>query len=211
VASSCVLGGASPTVAVWGDSHGVELAQAIGEQGYAVKQITYSSCPPAVGLPPKTDRPFCQKHNDRVLEYLRSADSIKIVVLAAYYGPDQLPSDDLLRHMRKTSEALQAMHKKVVVIGPYPTLDGFSDLPTHLARNGSSRVDFTRSALSSFSMNFSGTQVFLPTDVFCNDDSCNLAPGDSSLLFDAHHPSMFAARKTAMALTPILQDASQLK
>ena len=74
---TCVLGGAVPSVAVWGDSEGVELARALADQGEDVRQITASACPPSVGYTIAYNR-ACRDHNADMLLHLKSDPNIRI-------------------------------------------------------------------------------------------------------------------------------------
>lgn len=201
--TSCVLGGGEPSVAVWGDSHGVELAKAISEEGFSVREITYSSCPPAPTQPSKPDRPYCQEHNSRVFAYLSTETSIKSVVLVAFYGDKLAQSMDLQSRMADTANRLRAAGKQVIVVGPYMSLDGHTDVPSYLARGGQPIARLDSAAIDGFRRRMEpAAQVFLPTDLFCRAGECALTAGGSSLFFDAHHPSMHAARLVANKLAP---------
>lgn len=203
---SCVLGQGVPSVAVWGDSHGVELAKAISEQGFSVRELTYSSCPPAPAQPSKPDRPHCQAHNSRVFDYLSSDTSIQTVVLVAYYGEAIEQSMLLQSRIADTAKRLRGAGKQVIVIGPYAAIDGHSDVPTYLARGGLPFVELDSTAIDDFRRRMEpSAQIYLPTDLFCRSGQCALTAGGASLFFDAHHPSMHAARVLASGLAPHIQ------
>ncbi|WP_337245964.1 acyltransferase family protein [Luteimonas sp. gir] len=204
---ACVLGDGAPQVAVWGDSHGVELAQAISEQGIPVREITYSACPPALGRTARSDRPLCPKHNERVFDFLVSDASIRTVVLASYYGIPFSASRELQEQLAYTAAELNAAGKRVVIIGPYPSIDGHVDVPTYLARGGRRDVVFDTTGIASFrGLVRTNANLVLPTEAFCRNGHCDLVIDDTALLFDAHHPSMHAAREIAKRLAPILRD-----
>ncbi len=84
---ACRLGeGAGAPVAVWGDSHGVELAWALSQaEGLEapVLQLSYSACPPAVGLEigAGAGAPGCAEAQARVLRFLVESEEIRDVVL----------------------------------------------------------------------------------------------------------------------------------
>lgn len=206
---SCVLGKGEPTVAVWGDSHGVELAKAMSEEGFAVRELTYSSCPPAPTQPSKPERPYCQEHNSRVLTYLSTESSVKWVVLVAFYGNNITQSGELQYRIADTAMRLRAAGKQVVVIGPYTTIDGHSDVPSYLARGGQPFVPFNSSEIDAFRQRMEPfAQVFLPSDLFCRGGRCELTANASALFFDAHHPSMQAARLVARDLATHMHSAA---
>jgi|TARA_B100002003_G_scaffold205199_1_gene198508 peptidoglycan/LPS O-acetylase OafA/YrhL len=94
VAESCLLAAdgvaqTAPPVAVWGDSHSVELAWALSRQpdlGAPVLQLSYSGCPPAVGLEISSSAPGCSEVQARVLRYLVETPEIRDVVVAARWS-----------------------------------------------------------------------------------------------------------------------------
>lgn len=71
-ADNCVFGSEADDrlLVVWGDSHGAELAYALGQRsaeiGENVMEITSSSCPPALDYAPAA-RPHCVRHNRATL------------------------------------------------------------------------------------------------------------------------------------------------
>ena len=192
-----------------GDSHGVELAQALGERGVPVQEITYSSCPPALNLKAKGDRPFCQRHNNQVFDYLVNNASIETVVLAAYYGFPLSTSADLQLHLADTANALTAAGKRVVIVGPYVSIDGHVDVPTHLARGGDRKVPFEGDGMSVLRQRIGpSVQVVSPINIFCRDGYCDLIRDGLPLYFDAHHPSMHASRAVARRVLPLISVGS---
>lgn len=82
----CIFGspGAPASLVVWGDSHGVELARAVGDRAadFRVVQLTASSCPPALGYTPP-DRARCPQANEALIERLSRDTDVKTVVLVA--------------------------------------------------------------------------------------------------------------------------------
>ena len=75
---------AVPTWAVFGDSHGVELAHAIGEkiapQGESLIHLTASACPPALTFDP--DQKGCAGWISRSVAWLEANPQVHTVVLA---------------------------------------------------------------------------------------------------------------------------------
>lgn len=83
--AACVLfADAGPTWAVLGDSHGVELAHAIGaalaDRGESLVQLTASACPPALTFDP--GQKGCADWIARSVAWLEAAPDIHTVVLA---------------------------------------------------------------------------------------------------------------------------------
>lgn len=197
-AGSCVLGRGTPRIAVWGDSHGVELSQALRERFGAVQTITYSACPPAIGFEVPI-RPSCMEHNDAVLRYLTSSETIETVFVAAYYQP-QMQLDGFTSGMLRSIAGLRAAGKRVVVVGPTPG-GGRTNLPKLIARTG--RKEMTRreyevrqrETLQFLEMaRRQGAAVWMPADAFCDEQRCRWTVGDKPILFDNHHPSMTGMR-----------------
>ena len=142
---------ALPKILVWGDSFAEHLVPAIAASSSdGVQQATKSVCGPFLGLSPIDTGYYkrewserCMRFNDSVLEYLRSASSIEIVVLSSplsqYMGNagwddhfkvllrserenvEHPRSIDLaLTAMSSTIRAIRATGKRVVVVAPPP-------------------------------------------------------------------------------------------
>jgi len=197
-ADSCVIGGKDAHVAVWGDSHGVELAYAIADSGVPVRQLTYSACHPALGREGLPSVPDCRRHNDDVYAYLTSAPDIDTVVLAGFYKDSLRDPDELVPQMAETAKLLAKHGKRVIAVGPTPYIDIHSNVPTYLARGGASDI-LDRPAESKEFQRIMGkyAQVVLPDELFCGNGTCSLLIDGSPLLFDAHHPSLTTAKMTA--------------
>lgn len=202
--SSCVLGeGDKPHVAVWGDSHGVELAQALSELAPGVQAITYSSCPPERGNVERSYRPQCAAHNRQVLSYILGQPDIQSVVLVAYYKD----AGRRISEMTSVAQELRDAGKRVVVVGPTPTLPSQEDLPSYLARGGTAIVP-GKPEHERFAAAFKGiADTVMPEDIFCSSGSCSLVYNGTPILFDGHHPSMVASRATAARVIQFISPA----
>lgn len=201
IADTCVLGEGTPTVAVWSDSHGVELSYALGEM-LPVRQISYSSCPPALGLQVKT-RPLCDEHNDRVLSYLTNPVSgIKTVVLANFFG--SLLGDPAFRiGFAETVNQLAAAGLDVIVVAQLPRSG--VNVPTHLVGGNEHTFPFAtfetqHSTMITYLSGLKAAKVFDPASIICSETECQFVVDGDPVLFDHHHPSMSIARKMAIAL-----------
>lgn len=124
---NCVLGAASatPTIAVWADSHGAELAYDLGRRlagsNQAVMQITASSCPPSIGYD-GAGRLYCRSHNDSTLASLEKDPRISEVwMLANYSGYPKLDRPIVLAGVARSVRALRAAGKSVVLFEQIPT------------------------------------------------------------------------------------------
>jgi len=200
----CSLGHGKPSIAVWADSHGVELAQAIAENGIPVIQITYSACRPSLSAISSASRPGCDRHNMLARRFLASSTDVTTAVLVANYSG----STERLQGLLDVADYLRRHGKRVVLIGPMPSLPGRIDLPTYLARGG--RAEHPYVGISGHEIRGSAgeIEVLLPEELFCANGVCDLRANGSPILFDSHHPSMSAARVVAGALTRCLSQGS---
>ncbi|HTN41050.1 MAG TPA: SGNH hydrolase domain-containing protein, partial [Asticcacaulis sp.] len=223
---TCVLGGAAASVAVWGDSEGVELARALADQGVAVRQITASACPPSVGFTIAYNR-ACRDHNADMLLHLKTDRRITTVVLVADYRryADE-NSAAMLSGLELSALELKAAGKQVVLVYPVPVYDfdppsqvGLAmRLSTFLGRDplsvGMSRAQFDRdngqtiAALDAFARSHH-LAVLRPSDFLCDAERCRVydpalkqRSGSATqnagvLYFNGQHLSMAGARKLA--------------
>lgn len=199
----CRLGGDNPSVVLWGDSHGVEVAQAIANAGVPTYAITYSSCSPGLGLR-FDDRRLCDEHNASVFEFIRDTPQVSTVVLSARYPEGDTARIAAIAH---TADALLAVGKRVVVIGPVPT-PGYN-VPDHLASGGDAEFSDHGPDRAAFTAFFSpGIGVIMPSDTFCSEGICDMVPGGDVLLFDDHHLSMSAAEIFALDVLRYLSEAT---
>lgn len=102
-ASACVHGAPNPAqVVVWGDSHSAVLVNALAQQlkaeNLAVRELTLAGCTPVLGLfsADMAMYPYCADHNRRVFDYLLADQTVKLVILHAYwdYGIQRLAYDN---------------------------------------------------------------------------------------------------------------------
>ncbi|HSH90323.1 MAG TPA: acyltransferase family protein [Ramlibacter sp.] len=137
-----------PEVLVWGDSFAMHLVPGIASR-QGVLQATRSICAPLRGnavILGGVDESWakrCIQFNESVLAYLKTADSIKTVVLSSPFH-QQVSDDELVlvtdlkgndpfyrsvrasipeavEGIRRTAEAVKAMGKQVVIIAPPPS------------------------------------------------------------------------------------------
>ncbi|OYX92423.1 MAG: acyltransferase, partial [Novosphingobium sp. 35-62-5] len=97
----CVLGAnVPPSAAIWGDSHGVELAFALGEKlqrsGASIVQRTRASCAPVIGYAVPSD-PGCATNNVNTLETLVVTPNIKRVYLVAFWASPAYNQPGMIR------------------------------------------------------------------------------------------------------------------
>jgi peptidoglycan/LPS O-acetylase OafA/YrhL len=205
---TCVLGGAAPSVVVWGDSEGVELAKALADQGLAVRQITASACPPSVGFTIAYNR-ACRAHNADMLLHLKSDPDIRTVLLVANYRRyDSENNAAMMGGLELSALDLQAAGKSVVLLYPMPVYDFDPPSQTGLAMRlgrdpsqvGMSRAQFDRengqtiAVLDDFARSH-GLAVLRPSDALCDAQRCHVYdPAAGVLYFNGQHLSMAGAR-----------------
>ncbi|WP_416799332.1 acyltransferase family protein [Ciceribacter azotifigens] len=224
---NCVFGDLPPETAVWGDSHGVELAYALGEREkrphHGVVQITLSACPPVLGYE-QPGRPLCAQHNAASLKTVVATESIRTVVLSAYlqnpkYGDRAL----LLEGYEKTVRALADAHKAVVLVVPIPTYD--IDIPDRLgiysamgldpATVGMPRdtheqaISSIRDFMLGLASKYPNTTVFDPASELCDAVMCHAySEARGALYFNKDHISLAAARSLADRLSTTIEGAT---
>lgn len=206
----CVLGAkVPPSAALWGDSHGVELAYALGEKlqrtGASIVQRTRASCPPVVGYAVASD-PDCAKSNANTLEMLVAAPHIKRVYLAAFWASPAYRQPGMVRMIDSTIDRLQAAGKQVVMIGPVPRQS--FDVPRNLA-HATARGTLATARGTSLALYRNETewltsqyQRWVNRNVAIIDPLAALSEGGHSRLmvggkpayFDSHHLSLTGAR-----------------
>lgn len=205
-AEACVIGGKRPDTALWGDSHGVELAYAFASPAHPIQELTYSACPPVPGIAIKS-RPDCLEHNGQVARYLRASPEIRTVIIAAHYRL-YMKRPGLARRFAEVVGMLQEAGKTVVIIGPPPqALVG--DVPRRLARSGNFRIpvkDYQtreRKVIELLeSLKEKGAWIIWPSDYFCDAMSCAVTTGGRPVLFDSHHMSLSGAKYLAARTAP---------
>lgn len=85
--ASCRFFVEQPDIAVFGNSHGVELAYALAaklkDTDRGVMQFTFSSCPPVYGRR-LAQRPLCSRWTQEAVEYIARNPAITTVVISYY-------------------------------------------------------------------------------------------------------------------------------
>jgi hypothetical protein len=203
--SDCTLGGdAEPSAIIWGDSHAVEIAWALGERyganGEAIVQRTRSSCPPVTGYDPIGD-PRCALFNAGVIEEIAQTKALQTVYLAAYWKQDPYRLAHVDALLSETIARLQALEKTVVLIGPIPTQP--ATVPRLLAQRGNDAptlpVAEFRTKTAWFTQRFPewrarGVNIIEPIDRLTRNDQTIIVAGDSPLYYDDNHLSLAGAR-----------------
>jgi peptidoglycan/LPS O-acetylase OafA/YrhL len=217
---SCVFGapGTAPAIAVWSDSHGSELAYALGERlaerKRALLQVTSASCPPVIAY---TTRGLwdCVDHNDETLRRLSADSRIEIVlILVNYIHYAQAPRAAFERGFETALQRLRAAGKTVVVFEPIPTfafdppetlgalvargknpLELALPIATYRREHGPFLELVARTAARA------GATVFPTSTILCTPTVCpTYDEAEGVLYFNGAHLSMSGARRLARAL-----------
>jgi peptidoglycan/LPS O-acetylase OafA/YrhL len=215
----CTLGApAEPTMLLWGDSHGVELAWAISERiakrDASLIQRTRSSCPPILRYASPKD-PGCNEFNNAVRDLILANPKIETIILAAFWESDNYRSRRNRDDLDATIRALLALHRRVVLVGPVPAQD--FDVPRHLATivqkvgstdlvGTSKKVFLEQSAWISGAFahwRAMGVIIVEPANTMCDQKLCFASRKDTPLYFDSHHLSLFGARVLVSANTAL--------
>lgn len=211
-AKSCIFGTATtkPDLAVWGDSHGGELALYLGERaaqhGRSVRQLTSSACPPAMQID-VSYRPNCRAINRQTLAALTRDPAIRMVVLIAN-GSMYQDRAGLERGLRSSIEALLAAGKQVILVKQIPTMPYdiaqraglFRQIGSPLGVLGMRRSDaFAQSLGYDAFLDGLGRQYGLveydPKAALCASEFCHGVLHDSVVLyFNSQHLSVAGIR-----------------
>lgn len=204
--SQCTLGAeTAPSALIWGDSHGVELAWALGErlgaQGRSIAQRTRASCPPALTYDPAAD-PDCRAFNEQVMQEIAGNPQIKIVYLAGFWASEQYRDNGVLVPLDQTISRLLAQGRQVVLIGPVPRQK--FEVPRRLAIGGLSTLTARRSDYLAetrwFTASFPawrarGAIILDPAKVLVKGEKTVIVAGGQPLYFDSHHLSVTGAER----------------
>jgi len=203
---SCIFGeAANPAIDVWGDSHGVELAYALGEvanpRGVGVVEMTMSACPPVLNFVP-LGRAKCPDRNLRVLDYIAATPALSTVVLVARYDVDAYQDKPaLIAGIMDTAHRLSGLGRKVVILsalpyagGQVPRMAAFAALaggPTPMVN--ASFADWVDEAFREFPKQDDIT-IVEPSSFLCTQAGCATTQKDGPLFFDDNHLSVKGAR-----------------
>jgi len=213
---------APATLAVWGDSHGVELARALGDRaaGHRIAQLTGSSCPPALGFNPP-GRPRCAAANQATLERLSQDASVDGVLLAARYEFYLNTADAAAfdAGLAETVRRLRQAGKRVLLLDPVPTYR--YPVPAALAQRWlrglaldeqgqtPARYQAQQAGALALLQRLSAQEGVLRVPVgelLCGGrPRCAVREGDHSLYFDDNHLSMHGAARVAPAVRRLVE------
>ncbi len=208
----CVLGNArDPDAMLWGDSHGVEYAYALATAPWRKQrgliQMTHSSCAPVIDY--AMAQPACDAANNAAIAHIRSDRRIRTIYLAAFWSSvAETQPLGYWRALDATIAMLVRDGRRVVIIGPLPSYA--FNVPRKLAHGGSV-VGMARRELVARTMllrriaaRWAARDVLFvdPADNICGPIACDVERDGNPFYFDAHHPSLTAARLVVAGMRP---------
>lgn len=139
-----------PEMLLWGDSYAMHLVPGLlGVKGAPkIVQATRSTCGPLIGLAAQKDQGYdrkwgekCIDFTDSVVRYLKTTDSVKVVVLSSPFSQFVNKDQRLLKRderdgtyrivdaglaeavagLKRTADTVRALGKRVVVVAPPPS------------------------------------------------------------------------------------------
>ena len=211
---TCVFGSeAGEKVVVWGDSHGAEIAYALSEAAesgaFQFRQITASSCPPALGFSP-IERPSCAQHNETMMSGLE-AETPSTVLLVAFYeywtrGVEN--TDAFWAGIDNSIERLRQAGHEVVLLGGvprHPNGELVQALNLHYRKGGdldayrfpvdAESFDAIDARLSAMADRHQARYVPILPQLCGAKESCRGVWKDGAIYFDAHHVTVAVARR----------------
>ncbi len=202
----CTLGAkTAPAAVIWGDSHGIELAWALGERlverGQSIAQRTRPGCPPALDydMPGRTD---CRQFNNRVVREIEGNQDIGTVYLAGFWAGERYRDTGVLSLLDKTIRRLANGGKQVVLIGAVPRQD--FEVPRRLAIGGVHTGTATRSAYLADTWWIAerypdwlaqGVRIIDPAKVLVKGEKTVIVAEGHPLYLDSHHLSVTGAER----------------
>jgi peptidoglycan/LPS O-acetylase OafA/YrhL len=225
-ADRCQFGAADAThqLAVWGDSHGVEIGHVLGERlasGRSLAVMTAAACPPAVDFA-MPGRFYCAKHNAAMLSGLLAdakVDRVLIVSRASAYLGEPQRAADFERGLLGAVQALTQAGKQVWLLDPVP---GYGyPVPAALAQHqrrglapaafGLPVEEYRQAEAQSLALlarvaTATGAQRVAVDAALCGDGRCAVVGADGrGLYLDDNHLSMAGAAKVAPAVLRLLE------
>jgi len=219
---SCVLGApVAPTTIVYGDSHGAELAVALGAlaepRNESVRELTASGCPPALDFtyPSKGE---CPGYNARIVQHLVALPPTTIVVAANAIAWTHEYSEQFTRGLEAALRALSSAGHRVIVFGQVPPHPNQLPVPATLARqailgmkpdayafrpdmDALRKLDATLDRIASAA----GATYMSLLPMLCNEIECKAAINGAVLYFDDNHLTVAGERLiAAKLLAPVL-------
>lgn len=194
---TCIYGDESqpPSMAIWGDSHGTELAMMLGtrlkDDQRSLRSMTMSGCAASLSR-----YPLCNEQVADSLEAMIADDEMRTILLVQnLHGHDDY-AKDTVAGLKQTALKLKKADKQVVIVYPIPTMD--FDPPSRLmldVRGGGdpnnsglprSRYDQKSGHLWEELARFVEENELIgvaPADIFCDEKVCHTYKEDIGVLY----------------------------
>jgi hypothetical protein len=123
---ACTFGADAPArYAVWGDSHGTEVAYGLAplakRHGTSVQQYTFNSCAPVSNRFDRGVGRDCQAFRRRVFDTLLRSPDVRTVILVVNFDSGRYRNNALIRRgFAETIFRLQRAGKRVAIVFPNP-------------------------------------------------------------------------------------------
>lgn len=231
--NACVYGSGDTKVAVFGDSHVVDLAYALSlKENISVTHLSFSGCPPMLGRTELLKSNACARWTAEAIQFLLKKNELETVVVtyrlpSALYGVNHLGSypelPDTIGEGERTDrwnslvsliKVLTSEGKKVVLQLPPPELPykinqliaGAKD-PNNIQGVSldwwKKRSAFYMERLAEIPK---GVKILDPQSIFCGIESCVAVIGGQALYWDDNHLSQSGADLLVKSLLPELTE-----
>ncbi|MDC0010734.1 acyltransferase [Porticoccaceae bacterium] len=208
----CTYFGVNPSVAVLGNSHGVELsyslARKLSELNISLEQYTISGCRHDYGLGDETAT-VCGRWHSKVLKELQDSDAIRTVIVS-YRHEAYLEESRYLDGLIDITQKLVAAGKTVILVlqAPLPgaEIDNFIRLSINSELEdvvGLQRLEWGslyKGKDRLLAMLSEKVLVVDPADLFCDTYSCLVVKDSRALYFDNNHMSLSGADLVAQEI-----------
>lgn len=198
----CVYFNGTPSLAILGNSHGVELAYSLARKlknyDIAVEHHTMSDC--RHNFEKKDENhTICGKWHKKIVQRLKKSDVIDTVVLS-YRNDTYVKNSSYRKSLVDTSEQLLDAGKKVVLVlqAPLSGADISKYIQISFRKNLKDVYGLTRNEWES---SYASSNLLLdeipkevaivnPADIFCMSGSCLTIKNHRALYFDNNHMSL---------------------
>ena len=230
---ACTYPDGTANVAVFGDSHSVELAYALSEElrpdGRAVRHLTFSGCTPSLVVPGGAAPSPCATWTSATLDRLERDEGIGTVVVSYRIArwltgphtdhfpdlPASIPQAEADRAWGDLTEILTRLRthgKDVILVLQSPELPARVEAMVMQAGDPAEVDGVPRAwwaarnapVLDRIGDVPKGVAVLDPTDLFCGAVSCAAVAGGTALYFDDNHLSVGGAARVAGAVRPMI-------
>lgn len=227
-AESCRFGPGAARLAVFGDSHAVELAAALNARGRGLRQFTVSGCPPRRARA-ESPEDACALWTEAALAEIRADPQIREIVVsyrlpyylsgdhaAVYPHQPELKSAEerarIFADLNSVLEELQGEGRRVIYVEPIPEAPVSLERLAYRPNGGAAALEgvpaaWWRTRVAAFREGFhppEGVARVDPAEGFCGPSRCFAGKNGEAWYFDDDHPSLAGAARIAarLPLTP---------